>query len=537
MNKSYKKASLFVVAAAIAGFSATALPVAGWAAVDEITVSTRKKDESLQDVPIAVQAFDAFQIERLNLTDIDDVAKFSPSVQFDSNFGPLDNRITIRGLSQTRGRPSAAILVDGIDVTSESVSFSGTGALLTQRLLDVERIEVVKGPQSVLYGRSAVNGAVQYITRTPSLEETETRISLDIGEYDRYEARAAVSGPLIDNTLALGINAMLWNEGGFYKHPATLQHVGGGDGWGIAGTLLWTPSDTFKLRGRLAYADDEFDSQAQTTIRHNLELTLTDPANGVADGCVGGVFPGSACGGRLYPILRGYMGDAEGRSVSTSLNPRTGAIYPGTERDYVRASVLAEWTLENGTLSSWTGITDGDDSFFIDGDFDAVFTGPVGSQMETSARAQEFDFEDEIEQLSQEIRFTSNLDGAVQYTVGGLIWQEEIKQIDNSRISDTLEGFGVVPVAPASAAFPLFEMRPTRFERETDHWSVYASIDWEFSEQWKATLEGRYTDEETSVTGPSELHSVRVWTASVSPAARRRFQTSVIYCRSSPVHR
>jgi iron complex outermembrane receptor protein len=498
--------SCCLLALALATLVGPGLPTTGWAqTMDSIVVTTRKQEENLQSVPIAVQAFDAEQIVGLGLYDIEDIARYSPSLQFDSNFGPLDNRITIRGLSQTRGRPSAAILIDGIDVTSESVSFSGTGALLTQRLLDVERIEVVKGPQTTLYGRSAFNGAVQYITRDPSMDGLDLRVAADAGEFGRYSITGAASGPLIGDQLALGVNASWWSEDGFYEHPATSQDVGGGDGWGLATTMLYRPSDTLKLRGRLAYAEDDFDSQAQTTIRHNQELLLTDPANGVADGCTGGVFGGSACGGRIYPILKGSMGDASGRAVSTSLDPRTGEVYPGTTREFARASLLIEWSPDWGTLSSWTGFTDGEDAFFIDGDFDALLVGPVGAQTDESARAQEFDFHEDIQQFSQEIRYASKLDGPVNFSAGALFWHEEYKQIDNSRISDTLAAFGVVPVAPAAAAFPLFESRPTRFEREIDHWSVYASIDWQMTDRWRATLEGRYTDEETSVTGPFAL--------------------------------
>lgn len=476
------------------------IPATGWSAIDEITVTTRKREESLQSVPIAVQAFTDEQIQRLGITDIRDVAKFTPSVQFDSNFGPLDNRITIRGLSQTRGRPSAAILVDGIDVTSESVSFSGTGSLLTQRLLDVERIEVVKGPQSALYGRSAFNGAVQYITRDPSLEGLDGRASLDVAEYGRRELKGSVSGPLMGDTLAVGLNAALWNEDGFYRHPATGERVGGGDGWGIAGTFLYQPEDRFRLRGRLEYSDDEFDSGAHTTIRHNEELLLSDPANGVSAGCDGGVFNAAACGTRVYPILRGSMGSASGRQVSNSTDPRNGKAYRGTERSFLRASLQFDWTEDWGTVNSWTGFTSGEDAFFIDGDFDAVFEGPPGNQQDVSLRASEFDFEDDITQFSQELRWTSNLDGPVQVTAGGLYWYERVEQVDNSRISDVI----VPPSALRSApeAFPFFEKRPTDFERETDHWSIYAALDWEISSEWKLTVEGRYTDEKTEVTGP-----------------------------------
>jgi len=503
--KNRTRRSLLATSSIMLAAGSFTAPLTGWSALEEIIVTARKREETLQSVPIAIQAFTGDQIQRFGITDISDVAQFTPSVQFDSNFGPLDNRITIRGLSQTRGRPSAAILVDGIDVTSESVSFSGTGSLLTQRLLDVERIEVVKGPQSALYGRSAFNGAVQYITRNPSLEALEGHASVDIAEFGRRELKGSISGPLITDTLALGFNATVWNEDGFYRHPATLERVGGGDGWGLAATVLFEPSERLRLRGRMEYSDDTFDSQAQTTIRHNQQLLLTDPENGVLAGCTEGVFAASACNGRLHPILRGNMGNADGRSVSTSLNPRTGKAYPGSERSFFRASLQAEWSEDWGTITSWTGFTDGESSFFIDGDFDAVLVGPIGNQTDESGRAQEFEFDDDIRQLSQELRYTTKLDGPLQVTVGGLYWYEKIQQEDNSRISDVFAAFIPDPIGPAAEAFPFFQEQPTFFTRNTDHWSLYAALDWEVTERWKVTVEGRYVDEKTEVTGPVAL--------------------------------
>src|SRR5690606_5554207 len=92
---------------------------------DEIVVTARKKAELLQDVPVSIQAFSELQIERLALSDVGDVAKYSPSIIFDKAATPEGSNITIRGLAPTRGRSSAAVLVDGIDVTSEAVASPG----------------------------------------------------------------------------------------------------------------------------------------------------------------------------------------------------------------------------------------------------------------------------------------------------------------------------------------------------------------------------------------------------------------------------
>ena len=93
-----------------------ALPMVASAQIEEVVVSTRRREESLQDVPIAVSAITTEQIERQGITDLKDVVQNQPSLQFDQSFGPSDNRITIRGISNTRGRSNVAFLIDGIDV-------------------------------------------------------------------------------------------------------------------------------------------------------------------------------------------------------------------------------------------------------------------------------------------------------------------------------------------------------------------------------------------------------------------------------------
>ena len=169
-----------------------------YAALEEVVVTARKREENLQDLPMSVSAIDAAAITRLGVRDLADITRYTPGVNLDSGFGLNDQRLVIRGLSPTRGRPNSAILVDGIDLTTESISTPGGSMLFNARLLDVERVEVVKGPQSALYGRAAFAGAIQYVTRDPS-DEFQTDASIDIGEFGRRYLSAGISGPVTDD--------------------------------------------------------------------------------------------------------------------------------------------------------------------------------------------------------------------------------------------------------------------------------------------------------------------------------------------------
>jgi iron complex outermembrane receptor protein len=137
-----------------------AAPPAVAAPMDEIIVETRRLEENLQDIPIAIDVLSAEEIERQGISDLKDVTRLVSSMQFQTGFSPQDTKITIRGLSPTRGRVNVAVLLDGVDITSESIETVGGSLLIDPELYDMERIEVVKGPQQALYGRSAFAGAL-----------------------------------------------------------------------------------------------------------------------------------------------------------------------------------------------------------------------------------------------------------------------------------------------------------------------------------------------------------------------------------------
>ncbi len=128
---------------------------------EEIVVSARKKKENLQDVPIAIDVVSAEQITRQGIDSLRKLANLSPSLQFTTGFSANDTQVVIRGLRPTRGRVNSAVLLDGVDISSESIGTYGGTLLIDPELYDLERIEIVKGPQNALYGRSAFDGCPQ----------------------------------------------------------------------------------------------------------------------------------------------------------------------------------------------------------------------------------------------------------------------------------------------------------------------------------------------------------------------------------------
>ena len=478
------------------------LTLAQQAQLDEIVVTARKREENLQEVPMSVTAIDAEQLERLGIRDLADITRYTPGVTLDKGFGLNDQRLVIRGLSPSRGRPNNAILVDGIDLTTESVSTPGGSILVNQRLLDIQQVEVVKGPQSALYGRAAFSGAISYVTRDPG-DELEIEAGLDIGEYGRRYLSAAIGGPVSEN-FGLRLNGLAWNEDGYYKEGFTNSDLGGGEGYGLSLVGKWDSGNIFTGRGRIAYSDDDFDQQA----------TFYDPMNTFIDP------PDQARPIFLNPdtFVGLFSGTPEGADGRTSyLTPNPGRLevggdpndlpapedrtpYPGGFSEVLNTSLKLDWNLGAGTISSYTGYAKANTGQIFDADFDVR---PDVALIEDLARGGSFvDFDTDTRLLSQELRYSSNLDGPVQFAVGALYWDEDVDQVET--------GISVLDIPPwpgdtdesfFNEVAQVATIIPHNVSRDTNSRSVYGMLDWNMTEQWALSLEARYAREEMNVSG------------------------------------
>jgi iron complex outermembrane recepter protein len=445
-------------------------PLTAAAQIEEVIVTTRKREESLQDVPIAVSVISADQIARQGVTDLRRVVELQPSVKFDQAFGPADNRITIRGLSNTRGRSNVAFLIDGIDVTTENLVVAGSGLLANRRLLtDVQNIEIVKGPQSALYGRAAFAGAISYTTKEPG-EEFNGKVAVDIGDFGRRNIEAAFGGPVTD-TFGIRFTGTTWNEDGFYRNSVTGGALGGQEGYGGALTAVWKPSDEVKSKFRMEYTDEEFGARAVVRIRPDRPVWFPNGGTRFQDG-QGNVIPGGDARFISRPVItnnvftqlapgtatnlfnfglycperpdligeanvpRGFdptqdpgfclpsiIGDSGGYQPTLSADPETGRDFSGTQSKTFRASLINTVDVGVGTFSSYTGWTDFDADDIYDQDYQNATLGFQVANTTTNTN-----------QFSQELRFRTDFDGPVQFTAGALFWDEQRKLADRNSI-------------------------------------------------------------------------------------------------------
>lgn len=488
---------LLAILAAPAG---ALLPVDGWSQeVTEIIVSSRRREEKLQEVPVAITAFDARTIEKLAISDTADVAYLVPGVQFDQGFSAADTRIAIRGISSERGRTSAAVLVDGVDVTGENVTSGGGSSLLNTRLLDLERVEVVKGPQSALYGRNAFAGAISYITRQPSMDEVKVRTYADLGEYSTYDLRGSITGPVIPGKLALSLNAGTFSTDGAYENnnpnvPGANSDLNGQNSSGFRLAALYTPTDTLSLTGSVSYTSTDSDPRA-----------LVKVANANTFYLMGNELPAgtppefSLLGNMDYGQWLGTVGSVPENGVNLSISERTNESFQGSSDDNLLAYVKVDWALgavRLKTLSSYISneATLNEDPDFQDG-IGTTFQGvglSIANEYRDATDTRYYDQEFTLESVGWDRGFwLAGISGFWEDTHNNdssTGWYNDA----NIVFVPGLCGSNPFQAACSYSASAAAGSPAKTIDRDTSSYSVFGLVGLDLSETARLTLEGRY---------------------------------------------
>lgn len=212
--------------------------------LEEIVVTARKREEHIQDAPLSISAFTSNMIEAAGIRDIADVAKFTPGFSFDDEFGrSASDRPVIRGQSTILGASGVSTFVDGVLLS---------GTTLDYDLNDVERIEIIKGPQSALYGRNTYSGAINIITKSPS-DELSGSIKVEAAEFDQYEVSASIRGPITEK-LSGSLTGRYYERGGPWLNTFDNTKVGQQESESISGVLYFKPNDKLDIRARLRWS-------------------------------------------------------------------------------------------------------------------------------------------------------------------------------------------------------------------------------------------------------------------------------------------
>ncbi|WP_024604535.1 MULTISPECIES: TonB-dependent receptor [unclassified Pseudoalteromonas] len=340
--------------------------------IEKISVISRGRVESIQNVPDSVTAFSADTIEKSRITSFRDVANLTPNLSQLDNFRPGLARITIRGLITPQvGDPPLAFVVDG--VTAPDLEF------INQDLVDIERIEVMRGAQGALYGRGAIGGAVIVTTKKP-IEDFEGKVKGSIGNGNTYNLNAVVSGSLNDE------NTAYFRAGGYIKDTDGL----------IKNT----------------YTDDKADPLKEQSVFSQLEFELTEDTSINLKG----KYTSSEAGFAYY---QGVNDDTiEDFSINTSQN-----IINEDERDVYELSAKLTQHYDLGKFEFVTAYSNSENEHFYDGDYsadatfideDGFFRAPFGT-----------DGLYDVESLTVESRFISQSDQEFRWSVSAFYQQRD----------------------------------------------------------------------------------------------------------------
>ena len=421
-----------LVSTGLVGIDATTT-VAQAAQLEEVVVTARKRAETLQDVPVAVSAFTAKNIEDAGIENASDFLALTPNVTFVSSESAGVNFMTIRGLTQVRnGESPVAVVIDGVLMTDPGQ--------FDQELFDIQQIEVLKGPQGALYGRNAIGGAINITSKAPSAE-SDGKVTIGAGNGGLVKVKGAVGGALSDKA-NYRLAASYSDRNGHLVNTFLNEEV--------------DPHEETSFRGRLNW-------QATDNLDVDLRLSRSEVEGGSLNFVINADFNAFD-----------FVGDANDTSVDFSAN-RIGV----NERDITSGSVKLDYDMGFATLTSVTSWDD-QEEFYAASAYPyecnpacpvSLDTTPIG-QFFTNAFGgtipQLVKVFTEVEAVSQELRLTSSDDNALRWIAGLYYLQTDrfrglpteidtgvASQINNQTVfnSNTLFGFADDNDNTAYAAF------------------------------------------------------------------------------------
>jgi len=441
--------------------------------LEEITVTASKRQTTLQDTPIAVSVLAGDDLKQAQILDIKDLQFLVPSLRVTQLQSSGNTNFLIRGFGNGANNagiePSVGVFVDG-------VYRSRTASALSD-LPNLERIEVLRGPQSTLFGKNASAGVISVITAKPSLVETTGSASLTIGEYDQIIVKADVNGPLSD-TVGFSLSGSYNSRDGYYDNLAGGDALGQQDRIGMRGQLLFAPSDVLEVR---FIAD--FDS-----------------------------FDEACCG--VANLLDGPTGGAV-RAIGGNLVPNDPFAYQGyydftPSNDFLTSGASLQFDYDINESVTLTSITAFRSLSRLD-NVDVDFTSAELLDPETANRT-----DTGIDTWTQEFRLSGATD-RMSWMGGVYLFDEEVLQETGILYGDAFRAYadiltgGVPGNSPLNLIEALFGHAPGTFQgagqglidvstMDDTAFSIFGQIDINLGDRATLTLGANYTEDEKDVT-------------------------------------
>ncbi len=409
-----------------------------------IIVQAQRREENVQDVPIAVTAFNQEILEQSAIEDIRDFAGRSPGLVVDNvGAGPSAAAISIRGISfediEKSFDPAVGVSVDGVIIGTN------TGQLLDA--FDIESIEILRGPQGTLFGRNTIAGVIN-LRRTAPTGELGVKASLSYAEFDTLRGRAIVNLPQIGDFLSLKGFFSYDRTDGFLFNATQNRRAGENKIWSGGVTALIEPSDS--ISARITY--EHLEQRGET-------VTASTSRSGAGGDLI--------CNAPIFAPPNECNRGTRDRSVYTIFQNIT------TPLSYDADSITGELNVDIGdlTLTSVTGWQKSDEDVISDFDSSSI-------DFFSTQRIQEYD------QFSQELRLSGNLSDRIDFVLGLYYFESEYTLLQRSNFGFTSPGPVVLRADVA---------------HESESYAAFADVRWQATD--RLTLGGglRYTDDKKSI--------------------------------------
>lgn len=456
-----KRVAALALAALMADGAAAA--EAETARLPEILVTARRRVENVQQVPAAVSVVDGALIERSYTVNTGQLSLLVPSLNY-SSANPRNTALTIRGLGSSVVAVSQANdgLEPGVGFYVDQV-YHARPATAAFDFVDIERIEVLRGPQGTLFGKNTTAGAVHVVTRAPTFD-WQAQGEVSAGEDGFLQTRAAVSGPLVDDRLAFRLSGLATRRDGTLFNVATGRRQNTLNNQAVRGQLLWKPSEALTLR--LTGDWSNFNSECCTQVYLRTGTSLRPAAR---------QFPALAAGLGYAPASLNAYDRVTDIDIKPAVDTNEGGVALVSDLDLGHATItsVTAWRFWN-----WDAANDRD------------YTGlPIQLQQGIPSRQ---------DQISQEIRMASNGGGRLGYVIGLYYFRQVITGRPISIYGPAAAYWLIGPVSngvavPAALLDGYGQDGRTRFA--TDSYATFGEVNWRASERLTLTGGLRYTIE------------------------------------------
>lgn len=425
--------------------------------LEEIVVTAQYREENLQEVPVAVTAFTADEIMRAGIEATQDFVNLTPNMTLDDSFTLGNTFVQVRGVAQINNADSpVAIVIDGVPQNNQKQ--------FKQELFDIERIEVLKGPQGSLYGRNAIGGAINIVSKAPTNDFTGF-IRGGIGNGDLVKINGAFSGAIVPDKLLFRVSGSHKDFDGIVRNTFLNETVDFYESNDIRARLIFNATENFTAEARFAYSDADGGCCSDTFLFNDLVGNAPNPT-GISN-------PANNTFNNPSMNVLGQTDELESREFTVKLNYGT----------------------EMGDFTYIFNDTSIDESYFADLDFtDGVdtslgwlFTNAFFGGLPVGANQQQFL---EVDLQSHELRFASPDDRRLRWIAG-------FYYLKTDRFLATIGDFDFTPTTPIFSRdqFSGIPFVSLSEDNNNDAWSLFGQLEYDIADDLELAVGLRYDED------------------------------------------